>query len=44
VVEYFDFDTEVPTKIDGVVKIWEDDNYVIRVSENKYTHISIEKL
>jgi hypothetical protein len=44
VVEYFDFDKEVPTKIDGVVKIWEDDNYIIRVSENKYTQISIEKL
>lgn len=44
VVEYFDFDPEIPTRIDGVVKIWEDDNYLIRVVINRVTQISIEKL
>jgi hypothetical protein len=44
VVEYFDFDPEVPTRVDGVVKIWEDDNYLIRVPINNHTQISIEKL
>ena len=44
VVEYFGFDPEVPTRIDGVVKIWEDDNYLIRVPMNIYTQISVEKL
>ena len=44
VVEYFGFDPKVPTRIDGVVKIWEDDNYLIRVPINMTTQISVEKL
>ena len=43
VLEIFDFDAEQEPMIDGVVKIWEDDNYTIRVIEKKYTIISVTK-
>jgi hypothetical protein len=42
-LELFDFDPDTYTRMDGVVRIWEDDNYSIRVIEKKYTIISVTK-
>ena len=41
VLELFDFDADNGFVVDGVVKIWEDDNYTIRVIEKKRTIISV---
>jgi hypothetical protein len=44
VLELFDFDPDEAPRVDGVVWIWEDDNYNIRVIEKKRTIISVIKL
>lgn len=44
IIEYFDFDPTTPTRVDGVVKIWEDDNYTIRLAITlKRTHLTVIK-
>ena len=41
-IEYLDFDFTKPTRVDGIVKIWEDDNYTIRLGVTlKRTHITV---
>lgn len=41
ILELFDFDPESSPRVDGVVWIWEDENYLIRVIEKKNTIISV---
>lgn len=44
IIEHFDFDPTTPTRVDGVVKIWEDDNYTIRMCVTlKRTNLTVIK-